>query len=239
MSCVSTAISHGPRGVELGDVLDVGAVVRVVARRGREPAVEDLLEQRLGRRAQAEREHVRVVPGARAARRLGVRAERRPDARDLVGGDRGAGARPAADDALLRLALGHVARRALAGPRPVVALALREGAVHDGLVTALAQLLDHRAREGVSMSLATEILHAAGRISGAPATVPAVSERDQSTAPDDVAAQRGDAEDATGRHDISFYRQSALSRLVTHRGRAARSQSAAGGCAPAAGRGRG
>lgn len=48
-----------------------------------------------------------------------------------------------------------------------------------------------------------------------PATVPAVSERDQSTAPDDVAAQRGGEEDATGRHDISFYRQSALSRLVS------------------------
>ena len=48
-----------------------------------------------------------------------------------------------------------------------------------------------------------------------PATVPAVPERDESTAPDDVAAQRGGAEDATGLHDISFYRQSALARLVT------------------------
>jgi small conductance mechanosensitive channel len=42
-----------------------------------------------------------------------------------------------------------------------------------------------------------------------------VSERDQSTAPDDAAAQRGGDADATGQHDISFYRQSALSRLVT------------------------
>jgi small-conductance mechanosensitive channel len=42
-----------------------------------------------------------------------------------------------------------------------------------------------------------------------------VSERDPSTAPDDVAAQRGGSDDATGQHDISFYRQSALSRLVT------------------------
>lgn len=48
-----------------------------------------------------------------------------------------------------------------------------------------------------------------------PATVPAVPERDQSTAPDEVAAQRGGGEDATGQHDISFYRQSALARLVS------------------------
>jgi small conductance mechanosensitive channel len=56
-----------------------------------------------------------------------------------------------------------------------------------------------------------------------PATVPAVSERDQSAAPDDVAAQRGGAEDPTGLHDIHFYRQSALARLVsTEAGRRAR-----------------
>ena len=38
---------------------------------------------------------------------------------------------------------------------------------------------------------------------------------DQSTAPDEAAAQRGGSDDATGLHDISFYRQSALSRLMT------------------------
>ena len=48
-----------------------------------------------------------------------------------------------------------------------------------------------------------------------PGTVSAVPDRDQSTAPDDVAAQRGGGEDATGLHDISYYRQSALARLVT------------------------
>jgi small-conductance mechanosensitive channel len=42
-----------------------------------------------------------------------------------------------------------------------------------------------------------------------------VPDRDQSTAPDDVAAQRGAPEDATGLHDISYFRQSALSRLMT------------------------
>jgi small-conductance mechanosensitive channel len=42
-----------------------------------------------------------------------------------------------------------------------------------------------------------------------------VPDGDQSTAPDEAAAQRGGSDDATGLHDISFYRQSALSRLVT------------------------
>jgi small-conductance mechanosensitive channel len=42
-----------------------------------------------------------------------------------------------------------------------------------------------------------------------------VPDRDQSTAPDDVAAQRGGVEDPTGVHDISYFRQSALTRLVT------------------------
>jgi small-conductance mechanosensitive channel len=46
--------------------------------------------------------------------------------------------------------------------------------------------------------------------------VSAVPDGDQSTAPDDAAAQRGGApDDPTGQHDISFYRQSAISRLVT------------------------
>lgn len=40
-------------------------------------------------------------------------------------------------------------------------------------------------------------------------------DRDQSTAPDQVAAQRGGVEDPTGVHDISYFRQSALTRLVT------------------------
>ena len=40
-------------------------------------------------------------------------------------------------------------------------------------------------------------------------------DRDQSTAPDEVAAQRGGVEDPTGVHDISYFRQSALTRLVT------------------------
>jgi len=42
-----------------------------------------------------------------------------------------------------------------------------------------------------------------------------VPDRDQSTAPDQVAAQRGGVEDPTGVHDISYFRQSALTRLVT------------------------
>ena len=59
----------------------------------------------------------------------GVAAQRGADAADLVGGDRGAGAGPAADDALLGAAVGDVARGGLGGPRPVVALAVGERAV--------------------------------------------------------------------------------------------------------------
>src|SRR4029079_4973600 len=46
------------------------------------------------------------------------------------------------------------------------------------------------------------------------ATVAAVSDRDHTT-PDDVAAQRGAPEDVTGQQDISYYRHSALGRLMT------------------------
>ena len=60
---------------------------------GREPRVEDLAELRLGGRAQAEREHVRVVPLACTGGGRGVAAQRRADARDLVRGDRRARAR--------------------------------------------------------------------------------------------------------------------------------------------------
>ena len=94
-----------------------------------EPGVEDLAHQRLGRRPQAEREHVRVVPGARATRRLGVAAQSRPDAAHLVGRDRGPRAGPAADDRLVGGALRHVAGRALGGPGPVVAFFRSQRAV--------------------------------------------------------------------------------------------------------------
>src|SRR5438045_2837845 len=74
--------------VELADVVDVGPVLGVLAWASLEPAVEDLAEQRLGRAAEADRQHVRVVPRARAARGLGIGAERRADAGHLVGRDR-------------------------------------------------------------------------------------------------------------------------------------------------------
>ena len=104
--------------------------------RGLEPAVEDLPEQRLARGAQGQGEHVGVVPAPRAAGGLGVGAERGADARHLVRGDRGARAGPAADDALLGAALGHVAGGGLAGPGPVVALVGLERAVQHRLVAA-------------------------------------------------------------------------------------------------------
>src|SRR5438105_1772566 len=76
--------------VELADMLDVGLVIGVVAGLRLEPAVEDFRQQRIGGAAQAEREHVCVVPGAGTAGGLGVGAQGSPDARDLVGRDRGA-----------------------------------------------------------------------------------------------------------------------------------------------------
>ncbi len=66
-------------------------------------------QQRLAGGAQGEGEYVGVVPAAGAACGLGVRAQRRADAGHLVGGDRGAGAGPAAHDALLGASLGDVA----------------------------------------------------------------------------------------------------------------------------------
>src|SRR3954454_25223620 len=82
--------------VEVADVIDVRAVVRIVARLGLEPAVEDLAEHRLRGGAKAERQHIGVVPRARPATRLGVAAEGRAHAGDLVRRDRRARPGPAA-----------------------------------------------------------------------------------------------------------------------------------------------
>jgi len=92
-------------------MLDVRAIVLLAARLSSKPRVEDLLELRLRSGAQAERERVGVIPAPGARGGGGIGAQGRAHARDLVGGDRGARARPAADDGLLRAALGHVARR--------------------------------------------------------------------------------------------------------------------------------
>ena len=83
---------------KVGDALEVGVLV---AWRRREPGVEDLRKFCVGRRAQAERKDVRVVPAARSGRGDGVMTKRRADAGNLVRRDRGAGAGPAADDCLI------------------------------------------------------------------------------------------------------------------------------------------
>src|SRR4051794_16009968 len=84
--------------VELADVFDVGLILRILAGVRLEPAVQDLAEQGLRGAAQAQREHVRVVPCPCAAGRLGIGAQRGADTDHLVGRDRGAGAGPAAHD---------------------------------------------------------------------------------------------------------------------------------------------
>ena len=73
--------------------------------------------------AQAERERVGVVPAPRAGGGGGVGAERGAHARDLVGGDRRAGAGPAADDRpAARGPSATSARGGLRGPGPLGAL---------------------------------------------------------------------------------------------------------------------
>ena len=96
---------------------------------------------RLGRRAQRDGQDVGVVPAAGAVGRGGVGAQRGADAGHLVGGDRRPRPRPAAHDALLGPARGHVAGGRLRGPGPVVALVLGQRPVQHRLVTAAADLL--------------------------------------------------------------------------------------------------
>src|SRR4029453_6886540 len=140
MSGISTA--------NLADVLDVGLVFRIVARLGLEPAAEYLPEAGFRRRPKAESKHVRVVPRPRAARRLRVATEGGTNARDLVRGDRRAGAGPAANDPLLGSAFRYVSGRELARPGPVAALARLERAGKNRVVTPPAQLAHQRVREG-------------------------------------------------------------------------------------------
>ena len=158
MSCVSTAISPCPLDVELGR--------RARCWRGRSG-------RRWGRSAN-QPSRISASTGSEVVRRLSastfasfhVRAPRAVSASahsaartpgDLVRGDRGAGARPAADDALVRLPFRHVPRGALACPCPVVALAVCQRAVRDrARARACAARRAAPARTGVSMSLATE-----------------------------------------------------------------------------------
>ena len=155
---------------------------------GREPAVEDLLEHRLRRRAQAEREHVGVVPGARAARRLGVARRARPGCPATLFAAIDApvpvqqqtmpcSASPSATSRAARSQAQAQSARSPSASAPCTTGSWPR--LRSSSTTARAT--------GVSMSLATEIF-TRGQDIRPPATVPAVSERDQSTAPDDVAA---------------------------------------------------
>src|SRR6185437_6397843 len=75
-------------GLDLFQVADVLDVVRILARRGLAPRVEDLAEQRLAGGAQRERQYVGVVPPAGAGGGLGVGAQRGANAVHLVRRDR-------------------------------------------------------------------------------------------------------------------------------------------------------
>ena len=119
-----------------------------VAQTGQNVAVfmnaDKLRQLGFGGGTQAEREDVGVVPAPRTLCGCGVATQRCADAGHLVGGDRGAGPGPAADDRLLGPALGDVAGSCLRCPGPVVALLAAERPVHEWLVAAPAQLLDQR-----------------------------------------------------------------------------------------------
>src|SRR5215211_5530928 len=131
------------RSVNVAQVADVVAVVRFVAGPAVEPGVEDLAQHGLAGRPQRQRQRVRVVPPARSAGGLRVGAEGGPHAGNLVGGYGRPRAGPAAHDRLIRAALGHVAGGGLAGPGPVVAIRLVQGAVQQRFVPPPLELLDH------------------------------------------------------------------------------------------------
>src|SRR6185312_7075755 len=119
-------------------------------------------------RPEAERQDVRVVVGPRAPGRLGVGAERGPDAADLVGGDRRARPGPAADDPLIGAPLGHGAGHLGARQRPVdVGVALGERPEDDQGVTALLELLGEEVGERVLLVAAERDLHVAAFLAGA------------------------------------------------------------------------
>ncbi len=129
---------------QMGDVLRVG---RIRARPAAEPGVEDLFELGLRGRAEAEREHVGVVPAPRPLGGLSIAAQRGPDARHLVGRDRGFGPCPARDDRLFGPAVGHVASSRLARPGPVGTFPIGVGAVQHGFMPAPAKLIGQRLRD--------------------------------------------------------------------------------------------
>ena len=125
-----------------------------------EPGVEDLAEQRLRGRAQAEREHVGVVPAARARRggRVAAHSAARTPATLLAAIDAPVPVQQHTI-ALLGAALGDVARGRLRSPRPVVALALAERAVGSASWPrrSSAPPPSSRGRSPVSSSAASEI----------------------------------------------------------------------------------
>ena len=84
----------------------------------REPTVQYLPRDDLGRTAKAQAEDVRLVPGSRPARCLGVSAEGSANARDFVRRDRYSRARPAEEHALVRLAVGDAPGYCLGDLRP-------------------------------------------------------------------------------------------------------------------------
>src|SRR5690242_21762770 len=138
------------RGVERGDAGDLGAVPVVVGVGGSKPGVEDLIGDWLSGGAQAEGEDVGMVPDTGAAGGLGVVAEGGADAMNLVSGDGGAGAGPAADDAFIGLAGSDRTGDVGGDERPIfVAVRSSPGKRTEGenIMAAAAQLRDEEVGE--------------------------------------------------------------------------------------------
>ncbi|MFT3855092.1 MAG: hypothetical protein QM733_20510 [Ilumatobacteraceae bacterium] len=119
-----TTVAEGVIVVDVDRVAADNTLARLAAAvdGGRQERVEQLFCHGRGGEAQAEREHVGVVPAAGAAGRLRVGAQRGAHPGHLVGGDRDAGAGPAADDADVAMAVGDQLTDAPAGVGPRVAV---------------------------------------------------------------------------------------------------------------------
>lgn len=121
------------------DFVDHGVIGWVAGGRTGKPSFEHLFRQRDRRRAQAQAEHVRIVPFARAGRRCRVGAERGSSSNNLVGGNADAGAGPAAKDSILRIAARHASRNLAPDRGPRIVLTGRERAEARDFMTVRAQ----------------------------------------------------------------------------------------------------
>src|SRR5581483_8454211 len=93
---------------DVRDLVDAGVVGGIGFVGRREPGVQNLGCPRFRDTAQAQADHVGLVPAARPDGRFRIVTQRSADAGHFVGGNRDARARPAEQDALVGAARRHV-----------------------------------------------------------------------------------------------------------------------------------